>query len=507
MRYCSIILLFTFSFLLPISLTAQIKEIKKADECFYNFNYKKAIKLYKQIEEKGDALYYVTHRIGDCYRHLGETEESVNWYLKAKDYPDVDFSTFLILSQELKKLKRYEEANQFLKQYNELAEIDNSGTLLSKSKLNLLKRDSSNFEIFNLPINTASSEIAPVIYDNKLVFCSNKGEITALKRSDIRDGSSFYKLYSSKINDHLVLTEPKLFSKKLLSKYNDGPIAFNSDNDIAFLTRNMDNKNKRSSYLNVFVVYKDKGKWNRKMMPIPLHQTNFSLMHAFLTKDETRFYFVSDMDGGYGGLDIYFSYYKNGFLSPPVNLGPNVNSSGNEMFPFVSEDNILYYSSDKPGSLGGMDVFFALPKGETFSTSFNMGYPINTSYDDFGLIYYENNKQGYFVSNRDGGKGKDDIYAFEQKVNYNYAHYEGRVLSSQESAIVSNAIVNIYQNSELITSTTTDNKGEFSFYADSEENLFIEIKKRFFETFKSKLENIAHSEKNGYSVQVVLKAY
>ncbi len=507
MRYCSIILLFTFSFLLPISLTAQIKEIKKADECFYNFNYKKAIKLYKKIEEKGDALYYVTHRIGDCYRHLGETEESVNWYLKAKDYPDVDFSTFLILSQELKKLKRYEEANQFLKQYNELAEIDNSGTLLSESKLNLLKRDSSKFEIFNLPINTASSEMAPVIYDNKLVFCSNKGEITALKRSDIRDGSSFYKLYTSKINDHLSLTEPKPFSKQLLSKYNDGPIAFNTENDIAFLTRNMIHKDNKSSYLNVYVAYKNKGKWQRKMMPIPLRQTNFSLMHAFLTKDETRFYFVSDMDGGYGGLDIYFSYYKNGFLSPPVNLGPNVNSSGNEMFPFVSEDNILYYSSDKPGSLGGMDIFFALPKGETFSTSFNMGYPINTSYDDFGLIYYENNKQGYFVSNRDGGKGKDDIYAFEQKVNYNYAHYEGRVLSSQESAIVSNAIVNIYQNSELITSTTTDNKGEFSFYADSEENLFIEIKKRFFETFKSKLENIAHSEKNGYSVQVVLKAY
>ncbi len=507
MRYQFIIIIFIFSFTLPVSLISQIKDIKKADECFYNFDYKRAIKLYKQLEQKGEALYYVTHRIGDCYRHLGETENSVEWYLKAKDFPDVDFSIFLILSQQLKKLERYDESNQFLKQYNELAGIDKLSIELTKTKLSKLKGDSSSFVVLNLPINTEYSEIAPVIYDNKLVFCSNKGEIKALKRSDIRDGSSFYKLYASKINGHTSLSVPKIFSSSLLSKYNDGPIAFNSDNNIAFITRNNISKDKKSSYLNIYVAYKNKGKWSRKITPIPLRQNNFSLMHAFLTKDEKRFFFVSDMEGGYGGLDIYYSFYKNGFLSPPVNLGPNVNSEGNEMFPFVSEDNVLYYSSDKQESIGGMDLFFALPEGDGYSTSFNMGYPINTSEDDFGLIYSENNKLGYFVSNRDGGNGKDDIYAFEQKVNYDYSLYKGRVLSSQESRGIGNAIINIYQDSELIITTTTNDKGVFSFYADKDMSLLIEIKKRFFETFRSQLKSISKSQENGFSIQIVLEAY
>ena len=150
----------------------------------------------------------------------------------------------------------------------------------------------------------------------------------------------------------------------------------------------------------VITNYYKNGKWKRNSTPIPLHQNKFSIMHAFLTKDNVRLFFVSDMEGGYGGYDIYYSDYKDGFLSPPVNLGPKINTPENEMFPFVANDGTLYYASDEIRSMGGMDLFMAFPEGTGYSQSFNLGYPMNTSYDDFGIYYLDDGLSGYFVSNR-----------------------------------------------------------------------------------------------------------
>ncbi len=506
--YISLLLVLFFQH----SLSAQIKDIKKADEYFFDFNYRKAIQLYKEIKNNGDAEYYTAHRIGDCYRHLGNVEESVNWYLQAIEYPDVDMSSYLLLAQQLKKLHRYNESNQYLQKYNEMAGVEPSN-ILSESKLKLLKKDSLRYKIYSLPVNSPYSEIGPALYNDKLVFCSNKGEIRAFNRTDIRDGEQFYKLYYSKINTFSNLSQPRFFSRKLSTKYNDGPIAFNQDKTIAFITRNVDSSDDKKSYLNIFVSNKVNGHWQKDVLPIPLHQFNYSLMHGFLTHDEKRFFFVSDMEGGFGGFDIYYSYIKDGFLSTPVNLGPQVNSSENEMFPYVAEDGILYYSSDKEAGLGGMDVFFALPIGEGFSNSFNMGYPINTADDDFGLIYLENQKFGYFVSNREGGVGQDDIYAFEQNKSPRFSNFKGRVLTDSEWENVEGATVNFYWESDLLYTTSTDKNGEFSIYLEDMEHFdgdgsyVIEVKKRFFKPFKSDVQKVVEFKGTGYSIEVLLLSY
>ncbi len=487
------------------SLFAQDKEIKKADEYYFDFNYNKAISHYKKIIEKGEDLFYVTHRIGDCYRQMGQIKESVEWYLKALDYPNVDFSTFLLLSQQLKKLEHYEESNQYLRKYYELSGNEKSVTL-TKRRMELLRRDYNNFVVHNLPINTAYSEIGPAIYNDQLIFSSNKGLVSATQRKDVRNNEYFYKIYSSKINTLRNFSKPKIFSRKLTTKYNDGPITFNKDYTLAFVTRNYSNKDNPNAYLNIFIVDKNNAKWNNNATPIPLYEMDCSFMHGFLTNDEERFFFVSDMKGGYGGLDIYYSYVYKGILSSPINLGPQVNSSGNEMFPYISEDNILYYSSDKEGSLGGLDVFFAMPVDDGFSNSFNMGYPINSSKDDFGFIYLENNKNGYYVSNRDGGEGQDDIYAFEQLKSYDLTLFTGIIYTSQKKIFIPDAIVNIYKNSELILSTITNEKGEFSFYLDDLEEMKIEVKNSFFETFTSDLKDVIQSKDEGFYIELNLDA-
>ncbi|TLX70855.1 tetratricopeptide repeat protein [Labilibacter sediminis] len=492
---------------ISIQLYAQPKELKKADEYFDSFNYKKALRLYNNIRDESVALYYVTHKIGDCYRLLGETENAIDWYLKATEYPDVNYATYYMLSHELRKKERYMEAEQYLNEYYKMSGNNKTIEGSLEELILSLKNDSSNYIIHPLSINTEYSEFAPVIYNDQLVFSSNRTSIQMIKREDIRDGSRFYKLYASKRNELISLSEPEFFSQELSSKYNDGPIAFNQDKTIAFTTRNIKSSAKDKSYLNIFVSHKANGKWKSKSSAIPLRQMDFSYMHAFLTEDDMRLFFVSDKEGGYGGYDIYYSEYKNGFLSMPQNLGPNINTEENELFPFVDRDGKLYFSSDKYGGIGGLDVYFSMPEGDGFSQSFNMGYPLNTSSDDFGLILEEEGLSGYFCSNREGGIGEDDIYAFQQKRELNFIRYEGVIVSSNSNDPVNSALVKVYDGSKLISSTETNEQGVFSFYLKSNNNLILQVKKRYFNLFKKDLKTLATPDDQGYRINIVLVEY
>lgn len=499
-----IFLLSSFSF----TALSQPKQLQMADEYFNDFNYKKALRAYTELEKEGVALYYVTHKIGDCCKYMGKTQEAIDWYLKAISYPDADYTTYYILSHELRKMKRYAEAEEYLSKYNKLSgraapEIKRSAEEL----IFQLKEDSSNYIIHSLSINSEFSEFGPTLYKDQLVFSSNRKNIQAVRRQDIRDGSNFYKLFASKRNGLTSLLQPKMFNQNLSSKYNDGPIAFNQDQNISFTTRNVITSSKEKSYLSIFVNNKVGGKWKSKSTVIPLRQVNFSYMHAFMTANDERLFFVSDMEGGYGGLDIYYSYYKNGFLSTPVNLGPNINSEANEMTPFVSQNGKLYFSSDKNGGLGGLDVYVAMPEGEGFSQGFNMGYPINTSADDFGLIYENVGLSGYFVSNREGGIGKDDIYAFQQRKEISYIRYSGIVLSEGSGKPVDQALVAVYEGGKVISSVKTNDLGKFYFYIRYTANLSLQIKKRYFNHYKTDLKSVAKPNNDGYSIQVLLKEY
>ena len=143
--------------------------------------------------------------------------------------------------------------------------------------------------------------------------------------------------------------------------------------------------------------------------------------HPSLTKDGKTLYFASDKPGGYGGVDLYVSNREiGGTWGTPVNLGPKINTSGDDMFPYIADDGTLYFASNGHTGLGGLDVYSTTSiktgnKLTTWTEPENLGYPINTNSDDFGYIINKDNKNGYFVSNRAGGKGDDDIYSFQKK--------------------------------------------------------------------------------------------
>jgi outer membrane protein OmpA-like peptidoglycan-associated protein len=146
---------------------------------------------------------------------------------------------------------------------------------------------------------------------------------------------------------------------------------------------------------------------------MPFNSDNYSCGHPSLSVNDSVLYFTSDMPGGYGGADIYLSERTDSGWTAPRNLGPEINTEGNEMFPYIHESGVLYFASNGHLGLGGLDIFKAIPNNEKFQIE-NMGYPLNSKYDDFSLTMDEEQKGGYFASNREGGKGDDDIYKFEE---------------------------------------------------------------------------------------------
>lgn len=196
-------------------------------------------------------------------------------------------------------------------------------------------------------------------------------------------------------------------------KLNDGTIAFDSKFTVAYLTKcNYDNNGKGKNCR----IYTSTGQGSEWSIPEPLtfSTDSFTCGHPYLSKDGQTLYFTSDMPGGEGGKDIWMvTYSKKGKTwGDPVNLGPTINTEGDEMFPYLHEDGTLYFSSNGHVGLGGVDIFFSKGEATDWSTPINMKSPINSGGDDFSLILDKTKESGYFSSNREGGKGQDDIYRF-----------------------------------------------------------------------------------------------
>ncbi len=507
----------------------QTKEQKQADDYFSDKNYQKAMRMYQKIAKKEKSSFYVCRQIGDCYRYLNMHDKAIVWYLKAIEYPGADKETYLLLSREYTWFENYNDADKYIQEYNRMVNNMGDSVLVCYEKIiPQLKKDSSSFLIKNMDIvNSENSDIGPTVYMNNIVFASDRKVFSPINRTDVREGTHFYHLYISNRKNAYAFSKPELFDKNLTSSYNDGPVTFNDNFTKAFLTTNYKTKHNTYRDLNVFVSIKKDGSWSNDLVPIFVTHNDCSYMHAFLTSDNKRLFFVSDKPGGYGGYDIYYSNITDGFLSTPVNLGPEVNTCFNEIFPYVSADSTLYFSSDRPMGLGGLDIYFAKTGENGYSKATNIGYPLNSSKDDFGLVMLGDNCSGYFVSNRPGGIGNDDIYAFrmkelERKVVSKIEVHKEEVKKVDESDIqdyygeigdmetgdpISDADVILYDNTDEVVRLKTDKEGKFSFSCKKNGVYSLEVKKDHYLTEISDLENLVDLNKNDNAIFVFLKKY
>jgi len=502
--YISLILFSLFSLGTTYS---QSKELQVADRYFKHFNYSKAVDKYLKLISENKNTYYATNKIAECYSNLQQPEKAIDWYIKAIKFPDFDYHIYYKLAQELKKVKDYDAAHDYMLKFLELSGVKPRDYYFPiNNYIRLLKEDSTRYETYHLKINSEFSEFGPAIYNNSLIFSSNRPKRTWINRDDVITNNPFYSLYSAHVISISELKAPKIFADNLKSKLNTGPVCFNKEQNLMYVTRNNLKDKKGRSILDIYTTKKTKGKWSRNLERVPLQHASYSIAHPSLSPDGKKLYFSSDMPGGYGGMDLYVCDNKNGFLSSPENLGPEINTPGNEVFPFIANDGRLYFASDGLQGLGGLDIFFVLPAEDSFSYPFNMGYPINTAADDFSFYLNNDKRTGYLASNRTGGKGEDDIYAFRILKQLNYCLLIGTVIDETTKKPVNGALITIKNKKGLVVyKLLSDPNGGFSIYLKNDKDYFFSCRKKLYKQLNGKFTEVQMMNKNLLQIELSLQ--
>lgn len=276
------------------------------------------------------------------------------------------------------------------------------------------------YTIKNLDINTKESDFGTAFLGkDKVIFAAPTNNTMIVKKTWKENGQQFLDLYTGLITDDRQVIDKKTMPGDVNTKYHEAGVAVSKDLKTIYFTANNFYEKQYltdSSGVNNLQMFRASltmdGKWEEKEK-LPFNHVEYSIGHPALNHEDTKLYFVSDMPGGYGAADIYVvDINEDGSFSEPRNLGPRINTEGREMFPYIGKDNILYFSSDGHDGYGKLDVFASKIFDKTVSKPINLEAPINSVEDDFAYIIDDEKDRGFFSSNRDEGKGDDDIYSF-----------------------------------------------------------------------------------------------
>lgn len=402
---------------LGTNLFAQEKSRKelKGDKYFTIYLFDKAIKAYSHTKELTPEG---MRRLAHSYQNINMNAEAEQIYQQIVNgstgvVPEDYYNYAMVLKTNGKNTESDRWMDKFASVMpNDLRVADYR---ISRSMRSDLSKDVGKYTIKYQQFNSEKLEFGTSYYRNdQIVFASTRPKSRMIVRNYNWTGRPYWNLYVSDIEGEQ-LGKPELFDKSLRGKLNDGPASFNLRGDEVAYTSNNYNYRKSDKVveLQIFFSRLEDGKW---MPPTSFHanSSDYSTGHPFLTLDGKTMYFSSDMPGGYGGADIYkCTRDLTGAWGKPENLGPKINTEGNEMFPFFEEkEQKLYFSSDGRFGLGGLDVFSCTILNNEVGPVSNIGSPINTRYDDFAFIVNVKEGKGYFSSNRPGGSGGDDIYSF-----------------------------------------------------------------------------------------------
>ncbi len=455
--------------------------IKMADEYFNKMWYAEAAKLYELALTKYNQAYTfdVLQKAGDAHYFNTDMEKAYKWYniLYEKYEDEMSSDNTFKYAHSLKGTGNYNRSKRLMKLYNRKLEDEGFGESYEQNEMVLegLLQMKDKFDIENLKINSNYSEFSPMYYHgDEIVFASAKDSSVFNTRRYKWNNQPYLDLYVAKVNEESQeLKNAIKFSKKINSKYHEASVAFSPDNETMYFTRNNYRKklkrdNNGINNLKIYRSRKINGEWS-EAEEVSFNSDSYSTGHPALSKDGKQLYFVSDMPGSIGETDIFVvDVLEDGSFSTPKNLGPEVNTKQKEMFPFLN-DKKLYFSSNGHIGLGGLDVFeVAFDDENGFLEVRNVGQPINSNKDDFSFIINEKTQQGYFASNRPGGKGNDDIYSFKklqiEEIPSSTNAIAGVVTELIDGEVMPNAFVQLLdENNIKLKEMKTDESGSFVF--------------------------------------------
>ena len=463
----------TLFYILITTIVFSQEKYSLADSFFKKMDYESAANLYETEVENGDISKEILQKIGNAYYFNTNMKAANKWYgeLITSYKKDVSAEYFYRYAQSFKGMGKHSAAKKWMKEFLESKNSTNekSDQLLITSKGNPQKK--LDYVLKSLSINTIFSDFAPMYYGDKLVYSSAK-DTMFLKASKSLNKPPFLNLYSGSFdikNTDIITSEN--FSKELNSNFHEATLCFSLDLKTVYYTRNSYNgnlyngDNNKLSLFSATAVKTEKGitEWGN-FKELPFNSDQYSVGHPALSPDGKKLYFVSDMPGTIGETDIFVvDILGDDTYSHPKNIGSVVNSSGKEMFPFLTK-NKIYFTSSRQGGFGGLDVFES-EYTTTFQSPINLGTSLNSKQDDFGYIVNETANTGFVCSNRGSGKGDDDIYFFERTpAGICKQIIKGYISNNITGERIAGATVGLYaKNEQMLEETKTDVNGNYSF--------------------------------------------
>ncbi|MFT6850115.1 MAG: outer membrane protein OmpA-like peptidoglycan-associated protein [Sphingobacteriales bacterium] len=478
---------------ITISTFGQSAKFKRAERDFERLAYVDALNNYLDLIDKPGYEYLASKRAADIYRLTERSTMAEPLYKVIVAMTEAQPEDFLHYSQVLKSRQKYAEAEAWLNKYsNYVSQMPGKINQPLVDYVEQLKADSLNYQISLAPFNSDFADFSPAYFGDNILFISDRRDKAAVNRTNTLNGNPFLDLYISEVYPFSGSSTSKLFPGNLNSKYHEGPVSLSPTGDTLFFTRNnyfrKNSKKSLAGYNNLKIFYRirtEKG-WSKEL-DLPFNSDEYSNGHPTVSPDGKYLFFVSDRPGGLGKSDVYKVSLEDSIAWYPENLGPNVNTSENEMFPFVSTDNKLYFASNGHAGLGGLDIFLADVNG--LEKVKNLGYPLNSPADDFGLILDSTQLKGFFSSNRPGGKGGDDIY--EILINSNNQSsfsVKGSVTNSEDGLPISIARIRLLNSTgSFVANLNVDKNGKYKFNIDKGKTYKIEASANGFSSKTSDL--------------------
>ncbi|MFD2965421.1 MULTISPECIES: OmpA family protein [Olivibacter] len=458
----------------------------RANQLYNEYQFAKAAQLYERLVDSKKPRQSDLENLADCYRKMNNYGMAENWYVRVLEDSTSNPINKLRYAEVLKANAKYAEAKKVFQEYanksGSTSEIDlqikgcdSAIVWMQQPTTHKLRNESS--------VNTALAEFGGYTVGDKVYYV---GEPDAIMFKNVYGwtGNPFLRVYSAKHNEGNILKESNIAEASFNNEpYHVGPVASNKEGTTLYVTRTHpgkevqkekeDRKRYRTKNLELYIYTNDNGTWNET--PFAYNRVNeYSVGHAALSQDGETLYFVSDMPGGQGGTDIWYSErLLNGEWGEPKNAGPMINSTGDEMFPSITKEGVLYFSSNGWPGMGNLDVFTAMGAKETWSKAVNMRFPVNSPADDFAYTVNDITnltEAGFMSSNRKGGLGSDDIYSFTYLKPKFTVLLAGVTYDKETEESLADANVSLLdEQGTLLAKKTSESAGRFEFEVDVEQ--------------------------------------
>jgi outer membrane protein OmpA-like peptidoglycan-associated protein/tetratricopeptide (TPR) repeat protein len=498
--YITILSVFSFN------IYSQKARIAAADKKYDSYAYVDAIKTYERVANKGYKSEELFKKLGNAYYFNAQLEDAARWYGELFEMTsDLEPEYYYRYSSSLRSIGENDKANEMMAKFNQSSGNDSRAKLFEKNRnyLEEIKENSGRYEIEDAGVNSQYSDYGTAIYLDKIVFASARDTGSLVHRLHSWTNQPFTNLYVADLGEEMIPGRPTKFDKNIKSKFNESTPAFTKDGNTMYFTRNnyLDGKKgKDGNEVTLVKIYKatlENESWT-KLTELPFNSDNYSAAHPALSPDEKTLYFASDMPGTIGRSDLFkVQINEDGTFGIPENLGRTINTEGRESFPFVNDENEIYFTSDGHPGLGGFDVFVAkINTDGTFNKVQNVGADVNSSKDDFAYWIDTKSRKGFFSSNRDGGQGYDDIYKFLElrRLTCEQELY-GEVTDMATKEVLPDTKISLFDSRfTLMGTTNSDQKGMYSFPVECGETYYVRAQKP---EYTAKEEKITIAKENG----------